>query len=252
MTEHGADRSAQTHLEQGIDAVVFDLFGTLVPPFSTLGYSAVTREMATVCGVSADSFEEAWIAAYPERDIGAATPADQLVTICSHLGCDIEESIVEKAMDLRIAFFQRTLQPRPETVDVLRSLREGGLKVGLVSDCSSEAPLVWPTTPMASLVDAAVFSCQAGCHKPDPKIYALVTEALGAMPSRCIYVGDGGSSELSGAERVGMTPVLLKIPDEQDPERYLVLGRETWMGRTISCLEEVLTLANEVSVEHSG
>jgi putative hydrolase of the HAD superfamily len=148
-------------------------------------------------------------------------------------------------MNLRIAFFRRTLQPRRETVGVLQALRARGLKLGLVSDCSCEAPLVWPTTRLAPLIDVAVFSCEVGCHKPNPKIYRAATEPLAVPARRCLYVGDGGSQELSGAQQVGMNAVLLRVPEEQDAHAYLLDQREDWPGPAVSSLREILTLIDQ-------
>ncbi len=53
-------------------------------------------------------------------------------------------------------------------------------------------------------------------------------------------IGDGGSEELTGAARVGMHPVLVRVPD-----RHLSEGSEAdgWQGSTIASLGEVLSLA---------
>src|SRR5712691_7387267 len=108
------------------DAVVFDLFGTLVPPFSLPDHSALVREMAALLNVPAESFGESWTSAYPERGIGAASPSDQIHAICRQLGHeDVPHSVVAQAMELRVAFFRRTLVPRPGAVEVLRRLRAG-------------------------------------------------------------------------------------------------------------------------------
>jgi len=54
-----------------------------------------------------------------------------------------------------------------------------------------------------------VFSCEVGLAKPDPAIYHLAAARLGVEPAECLFVGDGGSDELSGAGAAAMTPVLL-------------------------------------------
>ena len=41
--------------------------------------------------------------------------------------------------------------------------------------------------------------------KPDPRIYQQVLQALGVSPEDTIFVGDGGSNELAGARRAGLT-----------------------------------------------
>ena len=52
------------------DAVVFDLFGTLVPEFSKKDFFHSVREMAGVLGADPDRFEAAWTGSALERQTG--------------------------------------------------------------------------------------------------------------------------------------------------------------------------------------
>jgi len=99
--------------------------------------------------------------------------------------------------------------------------------------------VLWPALDLARLVDAPIFSSVAKMRKPDPGIYLLACERLAVMPQRCLFVGDGGSHELSGAEAVGMTAVCIRSPREEgyDPHR---VDPEIWHGLTIVALGEVL------------
>ena len=131
------------------------------------------------------------------------------------------------------------LQPRPGAIAVLEELRRKGLKIGVLSDCTDEIPLLWPDSLYAPLVDAAVFSCSLGVRKPDPRTYAAVLHGLGLAPDQCLYVGDGGSSELSGATVAGLRPIWLNVPSEN----YFRPNAEAgWHGESIGSLEEVFGL----------
>ena len=78
----------------------------------------------------------------------------------------------------------------------------------------------WDRCPIASLFDSTIFSCSAGCMKPEPQIYQLSMRQLGVSPDQCVFVGDGGSDELRGARDVGMTAVMIAgIIREQWPDR---------------------------------
>ena len=73
--------------------------------------------------------------------------------------------------------------------------------------------------------------------KPNPGIYRLACERLGVEPSDCLFIGDGGSGELTGATNVGMDAVLIRAPDDTENG-----NREDWQGIRISSVEEVLSL----------
>jgi putative hydrolase of the HAD superfamily len=70
----------------------------------------------------------------------------------------------------------------------------------------------------------------------------LTCEALSTEPNRCLYVGDGGSHELSGAVAVGMDAILLRISHEASLDPYRP-DATTWTGRVVESLGQVLPLA---------
>jgi putative hydrolase of the HAD superfamily len=69
----------------------------------------------------------------------------------------------------------------------------------------------------------------------------MAANALKVKPGECLYVGDGGSGELSGAQETGMFPVLLRDPEEQYDLASLE-REDDWEGPRIAYLREVLNL----------
>jgi putative hydrolase of the HAD superfamily len=90
------------------------------------------------------------------------------------------------------------------------------------------------------MIDAAVFSCVFGVRKPDPRIYQTAADRLGVRLQNCVYVGDGGSQELSGALSMGMHPVFINVPSEEKADISFIV--EEWHGPAISSLKEILDL----------
>jgi putative hydrolase of the HAD superfamily len=78
----------------------------------------------------------------------------------------------------------------------------------------------WHDSALAGLFDAEVFSCTAGCVKPEPAIYQQCLSALGLDAAECVFVGDGGSNELVTAKDLGMSTIFVSgIIAELWPER---------------------------------
>jgi putative hydrolase of the HAD superfamily len=229
-----------THpLDRQYDAVIFDLFGTLVD-FSAPGvWQAHVSRMAAVLGISADQLTEAWQATVTPRHAGLYGSLEgYLLSLGSMVGCDLSEGQVAEATTLHLDFLLGALQPRTDAVATLNTLREQRLRLGLISNADFDVPAVWDQTPLAPLFEVAVFSCEVGLCKPAAEIYALTCERLGVDPARCLYVGDGSSDELSGAKATGMTAVLIKAgyDAEFDSWRPEVAS---WTGPVITSLAEV-------------
>ncbi|MFD0823506.1 HAD family hydrolase, partial [Micromonospora zhanjiangensis] len=129
---------------------------------------------------------------------------------------------------------------RPDAVAVLRRLRHLGVRTAVVSDCTHELPLLLPTLPIAPLLDARVFSVEVRRCKPDPEIFLTACRRLDVDPADCLYVGDGGSRELSGAAGAGLHPVRLAAADLAG---HLVFDPEPdWSGPVVKTLAEVPAL----------
>lgn len=223
-------------------AVIFDLFGTLVDNFTIPEYQKVLSEMSAVLKAPPGDFAKLWRDSFYLRTNGThKTHQESINYICRELGVTVTEEQVERSAEIRLEYTIQTLKPWPATIPTITKLKSLGYKVGLISDCSPETPTAWPQTPFNGLFHITIFSCVAGVKKPDPKIYLMATEQLGVTPQACLYVGDGSSHELTGALEVGMTPILIRDPNET-VDTHFVDREENWQGPVIASLQEVLNL----------
>jgi len=225
------------------DAVIFDLFGTLIDNYSVDEHERVLQEMAGALGAPGDDFARLWVEMYDDRVTGVfPTLEANIEHICRLLEVNVDAARIGDALRIRLDLTRRTLVPRDGAVETLARLKAAGRKTGLITDCSEAVPRLWHETPFAPLVDAPVFSCTVGLKKPDPRIYRLACEQLAVAPQKCLYLGDGGSRELTGALEVGMHAVLIRVPyeDTYEPHRIDV---ENWQGASIRALKEILALA---------
>lgn len=223
-------------------AVVFDLFGTLIPSYSVLESDRVIDGMGTILGVPPKGIWCWYRDFWAECATGKFPSVETTIAhICTTLGVEVDPERVMKVVQIRMEFTRRSLVASKDTIELLHQLRSIGYKIGLISDCALETPLVWPSTNLAPLVDAAVFSCMVGLKKPDPRIYHLASQMLELRSTECLYVGDGSSRELSGALAAGMNAVLLRIPldDAYDVQRTEV---DEWMGPSILTVRGIVSL----------
>ena len=152
-------------------AVIFDLYGTLVDEYPYDGYQSVLGRMASLLGVPFDDFKRLWYETADERNTGILRfVEDNVEYICKQLGVPADDTDIKRATGLRYDFVAETMKPREGALDVLSQLRSRGLKLGLVSNCSPETPVIWEETSLKPLFDAAIFSSSEGFKKPDPRI----------------------------------------------------------------------------------
>lgn len=133
----------------------------------------------------------------------------------------IADETIRHAVDNRIARFKHALTHIEEpTMETLHKLKAMGKILGLVSNADVTEVLAWQDSPLAPCFDSVVFSCRVGYVKPEPEIYLACLNHLGVVPRNALFIGDGGSDELSGARRVGMETVLVThVIERLWPER---------------------------------
>jgi putative hydrolase of the HAD superfamily len=218
------------HRRQGAEAltalraVVFDLWNTLADwPVET--WAEVRPRVAERLGLTPEEFEERWFG-----ELSAIRETGPLVEAMRDF--EVSPDVVQDVVSMRRAVTKQGLVPVAGALETLSELRARGLLIGLITVCTDDVPGLWPQTEFHGLFDSEVFSCSVGLRKPDPRIYLLACEQLGVEPREAMFVGDGANDELAGAERVGMTAVLL----ERDGEE------QEWTGRRIRSVPELLSV----------
>ncbi|WP_229402751.1 HAD family hydrolase [Micromonospora okii] len=225
-------------------AVLFDFFGTLT---RSVRRGAGHRSTAELLGCPVDAFIEVLDGSYYQRASGRLGDAEATLRwVCAQAGVHPPEGALRAAVAARHRAIRADTRLRDEAVPVLTALRRRGVRTGLVSDCTHELPAFLPRLAVAPLLDARVFSVLLGRCKPDPALYLAACRQLGLTPADCLYVGDGGSQELTGARRAGMTAVRLAAPDLAE---HMVFNAEpAWDGPVLRSLSEVLGLLDPIAV----
>jgi putative hydrolase of the HAD superfamily len=229
-------------------AVLFDYFGTLT---RAVRRGPAHQRMARRLGCDPDEWLDLMEKTYYLRASGRlGEPAEVLHDLARLLGGRPSRGAVRRVCSERISAVGADGPLRPESVPVLQALCAGGLRTAVVSDCWYELPALLPSLPVHPLLDAHVFSIEVGRCKPHPSMYLTACERLGVAPHECLYIGDGGSEELSGAMRLGLRAVRLAAPDLVD---HLVFRRdEAFAGLSIASLTEVVPLVDVLRTGSDG
>jgi putative hydrolase of the HAD superfamily len=226
-------------------AVVFDYFGTLTLQAPAAARREGARRVAQLLGLDADDFLQQMFASFTDRATGRrGDMAATMAWVAEQCGLRASPEQVSSACAERRSIevgFANLL--RDDAVVTLQNLKAAGFRLGVVSDCTHELPECWPDLPIASIVDTVVFSVEMGYRKPHPSLYLTACRRLRVPPSEVLYVGDGGSHELTGARAVGMTAIRLVADDSGDGIVYDL--ESDWRGPVIGSLGAVAGLVGQ-------
>lgn len=213
-----------------VRAVVFDLWNTIAK-WPHAEWAEVRPRVAERLGLSPAEFDERWYG-----DLAHLRETGPISAVLEQF--DLSPEAAADVLELRGAVTRQGLVPVRGAAETISALRERGVKTGLITVCSEDVPKLWAETPFHGLFDSEVFSASVGLRKPDPRIYRLALDELGVEPEEAMFVGDGANDELGGAERLGMTAVMLEVPPDELPGEV----QPDWDGLRIRSLPELLEL----------
>lgn len=197
-----------------VDAVIFDWGGTLTP-WHTINpaeaWGAATPD-ADLAGRLAAAEGELWRRQRDEHRSGS------IADVLAGAGIEPNEELLRDYQ----AWWEPHTFTDPDAPDLLRALRERGIKIGVLSNTLWERAhheQIFARDGLSELIDAAVYSSEIEWTKPHPGAFQAILDALGIdQGDRAVFVGDRRFDDIHGAQSVGMRAVLIPhsdIPDEQ-------------------------------------
>ena len=136
---------------------------------------------------------------------------DQVLT--ASLGLSLPPDVVQHVVALTHSAYTRTLHVPDSTIRVLDTLRDRGLRLGLISNITLLPLLIrqdLETLGLMKYFDATAFSSEMGTRKPDPAIFLQVLERLGVDPGEAVFVGARLHDDVGAAQAVGMRGILTR------------------------------------------
>ena len=181
-------------LPDGIRAVAFDAFGTLVE------IGDKRRPYGRLLSLAPPDVR----VRLRERVMREPLTIEQCLREAGDAIGESDAASLRVDLDAELA----SIRLRPRTKALWHRLRGEGV---LIAVCSNLAVPYGP--PMLDLLpdapDATVLSYEVGCQKPEPVIYALVAERLGLPPEAIMFSGDTPEADVEGPRAAGMQAMLI-------------------------------------------
>lgn len=219
-----------------IKAIFFDLFFTLVHP----GY--LDQNENDVIGISLSEWEEYAEnnVLYDERAKGNIKNDREIIDkIVNRMPYKLTELQKQMILEKREERMKRALLIVDcKILDTLKKIRIGGIQLGIISNADVIDIKYWNDSPLSELFDLALFSCDVGMVKPETEIYELALMKLNVKPEESIFIGDGGSNELYGAQSVGMKTIFTEYLDCKSKDQKELIER--YADYHINSFDEIL------------
>ena len=223
-----------------VRGVIFDLFHTLTARDSEWSKHPPTCDML---GVDMRAWDRVLIESSRWRLVGEERdPYTIFRRLVDEVDATISDETVRSVLERRRQRFRDCFENVPAAnIEALRRLRAAGFKLALLSNADVMDIEGYGGSTLAGLFDVEIFSCDAGCAKPEPEIFHACLEALALPAAQCVFAGDGGSDELRGAKAVGLRTVFVSgVIEELWPER--IAARRAVADHHVRWVPEMLPL----------
>ena len=220
----------------GIEAIIFDLGGTLYRPARNL--LELTQQHLSECGITGYSLEEIERALSKERidclyhymitnNVEPHWEPTREVWVYYDIhflrSLGVEENVEEIAERYQQKWDAYHETVRNKLIDgckqALEKLQVQGYKLGIASNRIGDPAIHLERDNILDLFDAIEYTLVPGYAKPSPYMLLKVSELLGMNPMKCIYVGNIVGYDVIAAQRADMTPVLLTWCDPDEIEK---------------------------------
>ncbi len=200
--------------EPRVRAVFFDVGGTLIHPWPSVGAvyaTAANRHGLTVTAEQMETaFRESW-AALKRPALTVSRKEWWRELVFRALGQENETCFEELFEQFARA---AAWQIYPDVDETLREARARGLHLGVISNWDERLRPLLRELGLAPRFDSITISCEVGAEKPTAEIFLAALRAAGVSAHEAMHVGDSYREDVCGAEAVGMRAVLVNRKGE--------------------------------------
>jgi putative hydrolase of the HAD superfamily len=196
-----------------IQAVTFDVGGTLIQPWPSVGH--VYAEVAANHGIANlphDGLQRRFATAFYRR-ARAIHSAKEWAEIVDETFAGLTAELPSRTFFPEL--YERFAQPGawriyPDVEPTLAALAGRGLKLGVVSNWDDRLRPLLHALGLARDLETIVVSCEIGASKPAPAIFQKAVEQLGVPPYAILHVGDSFEMDVQGARAAGLKAVQIE------------------------------------------
>ena len=224
-----------------ITAVTFDLWQTLLVDNRELGLTRSNarlegvRQILSACGeeFDAERISEAYWDCYRqcvairEGLLDVSFP-EQINIFVESISPGLGHRLGRKALDEITCVYADSFLDYPppahgDAVSVLRSVRDMGLRIGLISNTGMTPGTTFRTylanTGMLEFFDILTFSDEVKMSKPAKEFFLLALRSLHSAPGETVHVGDSIRNDVVGAKDCGLKTVWITgFSEREDPD----------------------------------
>ena len=169
---------------RNIKAIVFDYGGVIsFPPSDT-----VMEEIAALAGIKPEIFKQLYSKHRKDYDRGKFPVSIFYKNILDESNIKVDKEIINKMGRLDHNSWKEI---NPETIKLMQDIKNAGFILGILSNMPFDfLEYLCGVSSVYRLPHIAIYSCEAGCIKPEEAIYRLLLSKIKCRAEELVFFDD--------------------------------------------------------------
>jgi putative hydrolase of the HAD superfamily len=169
-----------------LEACLVDAYDTIV----TCDFSILRNELSTLAGISPDVWQVEYARIGALVSDGRLSKAEAFESLLRAAGQEARPSLVAEMVRQDTELLLAHARLFDDVIPFLRGLRERGIKVAIVSNCTENTRPLLVKHGIDALADTLVLSCEVRSAKPAAKIFRCALDRLEVAAEAAVFVDD--------------------------------------------------------------
>jgi putative hydrolase of the HAD superfamily len=169
-----------------LEACLVDAYDTIL----TCDFSILRDELSALAGISADTWQAEYARIGALVSDGRLSKAEAFARLLRAAGREASPALVADLVRQDTELLLAHARLYDDTIPFLRGLRDRGIKIAIVSNCTENTRPLLVKHGVDALADTLVLSCEVRSAKPAAEIFRCALDRLGVAAKAAVFVDD--------------------------------------------------------------
>ena len=169
-----------------LEACLVDAYDTIV----TCDFTPLRHGVPALAGVPIAAWEQEYTLVSPMLNDGRLSKAQAFRQIMASCGARATDDLIAEMVRRDQELLLANARLYDDVIPFLTRLRDRGIKIAIVSNCTENTRAMLVATGVDQLADELVLSCEVRSAKPAPGIFRHALDRLGVGPEAAVFVDD--------------------------------------------------------------
>jgi len=169
-----------------LEACLVDAYDTIV----TCDFTPLRQGVPALAGIPLAAWEQEYALLSPPLNDGRMSKTEAFRQIMASCGVQAPDDLVTEMVRQDQELLLANARLFDDVIPVLTRLRDRGIKIAIVSNCTENTRAMLVATGVDKLADELVLSCEVLSAKPSPGIFRHALDRLGVSAEAALFVDD--------------------------------------------------------------